>query len=577
VKRIADAELAGLDLSSWRLAFNGAEAVSPDTITRFTERFAPYGFRAEAVTPVYGLAESSVGLLFPPLGRGPMIDRIRREPFMLHGKALPAPADEPNPLRFVACGRPLPGHEVRIVDETGLEVGERVEGRLEFKGPSATSGYYRNPEQTKRLSRGAWLDTGDRAYSAGGDVFVTGRVKDIVIRGGRHIYPEEIEEAIGALPSVRKGCVAAFGSPDPKSGTERLVVVAETRETADAARDALRDAISRATLHILGEPPDDVIIAPPHTVLKTSSGKIRRSASRELYEAGLIGAHAPGVATQIARLAIHALVPQARRFLALTVEILYAAYAAIVLLVVAALTWLVTVFIPKPAWAWAVGGMAARVFFRFIGAPLAVRGLENLPRGTPSVLVANHSSYLDGVALIAALPVHYRFVAKRELRDQLVAGVYLARLAAEFVERFDAQQSVEDANRLAALPARGTSIAFFPEGTFTRAPGLMSFHLGAFVAAARSGAAVVPVAIRGTRTLLRAGQWFPRRGAIVVTVGAPIAPPKDGRDLFSAALMLRDAARAEILRHCGEPDAAAGEPVPPRGVSAAGETPQARA
>ncbi|MGZ5091086.1 MAG: AMP-binding protein [Burkholderiales bacterium] len=577
VKRIADAQLAGLDLSSWRLAFNGAEAVSPDTITRFSERFAPYGLRADAITPVYGLAESSVGLLFPPLGRGPLIDRIRREPFMLHGKALPAAAGEPNPLRFMACGRPLPGHELRIVDETGLEVAERVEGRLEFKGPSATSGYYRNPEQTKSLFHAAWLDTGDRAYSAEGDVFVTGRVKDIIIRGGRHIYPDEIEQAVGALPDVRKGCVAVFGSPDPKSGTERLVVVAETRATDDLARDALRDAVLRAALNILGEPPDDVIIAPPHTVLKTSSGKIRRSACRELYEAGAIGARAPGVATQLVRLALHALVPQARRFLALTRAILYAVYAGIVLLAIAALTWLVTVFIAKPAWAWAIGGMAARAFFRLIGAPLAVRGLENLPRGTSSVLVANHSSYLDGVALIAALPVHYRFVAKRELRDQLVAGVYLARIGAEFVERFDAQQSVEDANRVAALPAQGASIAFFPEGTFTRAPGLMPFHLGAFVAAAHSGAPVVPVAIRGTRTLLRGGQWFPRRGAIVVTICAPIAAPKDAGDLFSAALILRDAARAEILRHCGEPDAGAGELVPPRALSATRETPQVRA
>jgi len=175
LKRIDDVRIAGLDLSSWRMAFNGAEAVSPDTVTRFSERFARYGFRSSAMTPVYGLAESSVGLLFPPGGRGPLIDRVRREPFMTHGKAIPAAPDEAHPLRFVACGRPIPGHEVRIVDETGLEVGDRVEGRLEFKGPSATSGYYRNPAETKRLFHGDWLDTGDRAYLAAGEVYVTGR------------------------------------------------------------------------------------------------------------------------------------------------------------------------------------------------------------------------------------------------------------------------------------------------------------------------------------------------------------------------------------------------------------------
>ena len=170
VNRIDDARIAGLDLSTWRIAFNGAEAVSPDTVTRFSDRFAPYGLRRTAMMPVYGLAESAVGLLFPLPGRGPMIDRIQREPFVRYRKALCATDDELNPLRFVACGRPLPGHEVRIVDGAGREVGERLEGRLEFKGPSATSGYYRNPEETRRLKRGDWLDTGDCAYVAEGEI-----------------------------------------------------------------------------------------------------------------------------------------------------------------------------------------------------------------------------------------------------------------------------------------------------------------------------------------------------------------------------------------------------------------------
>ena len=560
LKRIDEAQLVGLDLSSWRMAFNGAEAVSPGTVTRFTERFARYGFRSDAMTPVYGLAESSVGLLFPPPGRGPLIDLIRREPLVVQGKAIPAGPDDINPLRFVACGNPIAGHEVRIVDEAGREIGERVEGRLEFKGPSATSGYYRNPEQTKRLFRGEWLDTGDRAYIAKGEVYVTGRVKDIIIRGGRNIYPDEIEEAVGALPGVRKGCVAVFGSPDPGSGTERLVVLAETRETDGAARGALREAVSHATIDTLGEPPDEIVLAPPHSVLKTSSGKIRRSASRELYEAGLIGTRTQTVASQIARLVVHALVPQARRFIAVASELLYGVYAAVVLLIMATLTWLATAVTPTPAWAWTVSGFAARLFLKLIGTPLAVRGLEHLPRGTPAVLVANHSSYLDGVVLVACLPHPYRFVAKRELRDQVVAGIYLTRMGSEFVERFDAQQSVEDAKRLAALPACGASLAFFPEGTFTRAPGLMPFRLGAFVAAARSRVPVIPVAIHGTRAILRAGQWLPRRGAVVVTVGAPITPPTGGPEVFAAAVKLRDAARAAILRDCGEPDAGGAVP-----------------
>jgi 1-acyl-sn-glycerol-3-phosphate acyltransferase len=146
-------------------------------------------------------------------------------------------------------------------------------------------------------------------------------------------------------------------------------------------------------------------------------------------------------------------------------------------------------------------------------------------------------------------------VAKRELLAHPVPGIYLTRLGTEFVERFDARQSVEDASRLGRLIASGNALAFFAEGTFRRAAGLLPFRLGAFAAAAQSGTPVVPVAIRGTRTMLRAGQWLPRRSGIVVTIGAPIAPP-GGSDPFGAAIALRNAARAAILRDCGEFDTA---------------------
>lgn len=555
LKRIDDAQLAGLDLSSWRIAFNGAEAVSPDTAVRFLERFARYGLRAGTLTPVYGLAESTVGLLFPPTGRGPVIDRIRREPFELQRKALPAAPDDAHPLRFVACGRPLAGHQVRIVDETGMEVGERVEGRLEFKGPSATSGYLRNPDETRRLFHGEWLDTGDRAYAAEGEIYVTGRVKDIIIRGGRNIYPHELEEAVGELPGVRKGCVAVFGSPDASAGTERLVVLAETRELGEAARERLRSDISKSIVDVLGEPPDEVVLAPPHTVLKTSSGKIRRSASRELYDAGLAGAAARAPWWQVARLVVRALLPEARRWWAVGTEILYAAYAWIVFWLVAPLTWLLTAATPRPAWAWAIGHAAGRLFFKLCGMPLVVHGLDNLPRNVPSVLVANHASYLDGMILVAALSAPYSFVAKRELRDQFVPRVYLRRLGAEFVERAVMQQSAEDARRMAGAVTQGRSLAFFPEGTFMRMPGILPFHLGAFAAAAQAGVPVLPVAIRGSRSVLRSGQWFPRRGALLVTIVEPIHPLPDAPDMFAEAIRLRDRARAAILRHCGEPEA----------------------
>ncbi len=550
LKRIDDAALATLDLSSWRLAFNGAEAISPDTVRRFAERFAACGLAPEAVAPVYGLAEASVGLLFPPLGRVAPIDRVQRELFTREHRALPAAPDDAGALRFVACGRPLPGHAIRIVGEAGQEVSERIEGRLEFQGPSATRGYFRNPEQTAALFHDGWLDSGDRAYAADGDVYITGRVKDIVIRGGRNLYPQEIEEAVGQVDGVRKGCVAVFGSPDPATGTERLVVLAEVRSVAAQAKAMLRDSVTRAVIDAIGEPPDEIVLAPPHSVLKTSSGKVRRSACRALYEAGAVGASPPTARWQVVRLALGALVPRLRHALASAGHALFALYAALLFWLLAPLTWLLTLLMPNPAAAWALGRRAARTLLRLTAMPLTVRGLQHLPSG-PCVLVSNHASYLDGIILVAALPRPYAFVAKRELREQFVAGLFLQRLGAEFVERFDIKRSVDDANRMAEAVQQGRSLAVFPEGTFVARTGLLPFHLGAFLAAARAGVPVLPIAIRGSRTILPDLTWWPRRGAIEVEIGEPIMPPADTADLFAAAVKLREAARAEIARCLG--------------------------
>lgn len=554
VKKIGDEELAGLDLSSWRLAFNGAETVLPETLTRFGRRFAQYGFHSEALTPVYGLAECSVGLAFPPSGRGPLIDRVQRESFTRTGSAVPAAPENASPLCFVSCGRPLPGHELRIVDASGNELGERQEGRLEFRGVSATRGYFNNPQATSQLFRDGWLDSGDRGYIAHGEVFLTGRVKDIVIRGGRNIYPHEVEEAVGEIPGVRKGCVAVFGSPDPASGTERLVVLAETRESGQRERHQLCEAINAAVVEVLGEPADHVALAPPRTVLKTSSGKLRRAATRALFEAGLAGEHRPVGWWQVASLAAGALIPQLKRWAARAADVFFAAWAWLVFWLVAPIVWLVTIFTPRPSWAWALGRVGARLLIRLTGTPFTVTGMEYLPRGTPCVLVVNHASYLDGFVLVAALPEQFGFVAKRELLEQFIPRVYLQRLGAEFVERFAAHESVQDARRLEVALRAGRALVFFPEGTFTRLPGLKPFRMGAFVVAANTGIPVVPVAICGTRSILRDGQWWPRRGAITITFGAPLLPVTDARDAFAAAVLLRDAARAHILRHCGEPD-----------------------
>ena len=289
--RVNDEDIEGLDLSTWRVAFNGAEPVSADTLRRFQQRFAAFGLQAEAIAPCYGLAEVTLGLGFSPPGRGLLTDRVQREALAVEGLAVPVGDDnnsDLDALEVVACGQPMAGYQVRVVDANGRELPERHQGRLQFKGPSTTSGYYRNPEATQALFDGDWLESGDLAYIAGGDIYLTSREKDMIIRAGRNIFPYELEEAIGDLPAVRKGCVALFGIVDKRTQTEKLIVVAETRETEDTVLANLRQQIAELSIGVIGLPPDDIVLAPPRSVLKTSSGKIRRSATADAYQAGTL-------------------------------------------------------------------------------------------------------------------------------------------------------------------------------------------------------------------------------------------------------------------------------------------------
>jgi acyl-CoA synthetase (AMP-forming)/AMP-acid ligase II len=285
VRKIADKDIQGVDLSSWRAALNGAEPVNPETLERFAERFASYGFRREAQLPVYGLAEASLAVTFPPLDRGPLVDRIERETFTAQGRAVPAKLPDETAIAFVSSGKALPKHEVCIVDDRGDEVPDRTEGFLWFRGPSATAGYYRNPKATELLlPRGpatsedeyAWVNSGDRAYRADGEFYVTGRVKDIIIKGGRNLYPHEVEELAARAEGIRKGCIVAFGLKDEATGTEKMVVVAETRERDAVRRAALASTVTDLVARGLGLPPDRVELIPPGSIPKRPSSSILR-------------------------------------------------------------------------------------------------------------------------------------------------------------------------------------------------------------------------------------------------------------------------------------------------------------
>ena len=374
----------------------------------------------------------------------------------------------------------------------------------------------------------------------------------MIIRAGRNVYPHELEEVVGNIQGVRKGYAVAFACGDVRTGTERLIVMAETRLTDEGERERLRTRISEAALALLAMPPDEVALVPSHAVPKTSSGKIRRSAARTLYESGAIAEKRRALWWQIARIGLSGAAGRVRRAVKSTTELGYAVYWWALLAAFAALIWPLVVVLPLRRWRHALLGFSARALFWLIRIPLEVERESAIP-DNGVILVANHSSYLDGLVLSAVIPGEVSFVVKEELRRQVVAGTLLKRLGAIFVRRIDPKGGVEDTEAMLGAVRSGARIISFPEGTLTRMPGLLAFRLGAFHVAAAAQVAVVPVTMRGTRTILRGDQWFPRRGRISVRIGHPLLP--DGSD-FAAAVRLRDKTRALMLKTSRQPDLA---------------------
>ena len=549
--RIPDHELEGLDLSSVRVLLNGSEAVQPETLARFATRFAPYGLRREALTPVYGLAECSVGLAAPPTGRGPRIDVIDRREFQESGEAREvALGGEHESLQIVGCGRALRGHDIRVVGDSDRPLGDRREGRVQFRGPSATSGYYRNPDATRELIRSdGWLETGDLGYFAEGELFLSGRQKDLIIKGGRNLQPHEAEEVAATVSGVRKGCVAAFGVADPSRGTERFVIVAETRVRESHERSDLEAAIIERVATSLGVPPDTVVLTGPGAVLKTSSGKIRRSATRDAFERGRLDTrHSPVV--QWARLGIRAGVGYVRRSLDRAARLVFTTWVIALLVVTGLCVWAALSLGPQGQWANRLVGSWVGLLFRLAGCPVEVNGLENLAGLQQAVFVANHSSFFDSVLIMSVLPVPLRFAVKARLAGFPFLGTAIRKGGHIPIEKGDLSQQIEGAGAVVAPLQAGESLFVFPEGTFVAAPGLLPFRLGAFRAAVEAGCPIVPVAIRGTRKMFPAGTMLLTRGPVTVTIGEPIhTTSKEWPEI----VRLRDRAREVIQRGSDEP------------------------
>jgi len=284
-KRVKDKDLASLDLSHLRVAGCGAEPIRAQTLRAFAEKFAPAGFRETALLPSYGMAESCLAITFHQLDQPMLVDRVDAEA-MKRGEAVPATDATETVLEIVSCGTPFDGHELAVVDEEGHPLPERRVGQVVSKGPSVTPGYFENPEATAEGWKDGWLQTGDLAYIAGGNLYICGRIKDLIIIRGANHYPQDIEWAVSDLEGVRRGNVIAFSVM--RDGTEELAVVAEaTSKDAERVRHDIATKVSQE----FGLVPAYVEVVAVGTLPKTTSGKAQRRKTKELFEAGELETH----------------------------------------------------------------------------------------------------------------------------------------------------------------------------------------------------------------------------------------------------------------------------------------------
>ena len=284
-KRSRDKDLEGLDLSRVRVAGCGAEPISASVMRGFVQRFASAGFREEALLPGYGMAEATLAITFHPQGTKLVTDRVDAKS-MREGHAVPAREGAAEVLELVSCGVAFPEHEVAIVADNGTRLPERRVGEIIARGPSVTAGYFENPEATATTYKDGWLHTGDLGYVADGNLYVCGRIKDLIIIRGANYYPQDIEWAVAEVPGVRRDNVVAFST---MRGDEEVLIVAAEGNSSDAAE--LRKAIAARVGEASGVAPSHVAIVRVGSLPKTSSGKIQRRRTKQLHEAGLLEEH----------------------------------------------------------------------------------------------------------------------------------------------------------------------------------------------------------------------------------------------------------------------------------------------
>ncbi len=272
-----------LDLSHLRIMLNGAEPVDAPTFRKFFEAGSRFGLDPAGAFPAFGMAEVCIAGCFPSPGKGLRTDWVDRDALEVDREARPVEADSEGGTELAILGAPVPGLEIAIVEPDGGErLGDRRVGELLIRGNSLTTGYYRNPAATEELIRDGWLHTGDLAYTVGGELVVCGRIKDVIIVGGRNVYPQDVEKVVGEIDGVRTGNVIAFGVAG-RNGAQNMIVVAESKP---GHPDDLARTITREVTRSVGIPPKEVVLVEPGSVPKTSSGKLQRSACRIQFQSG---------------------------------------------------------------------------------------------------------------------------------------------------------------------------------------------------------------------------------------------------------------------------------------------------
>jgi fatty-acyl-CoA synthase len=308
IKRIRRSELEGIDLSRWRVAGCGAEPIRPETLEAFAEAFAHVGFRAQALCPSYGMAESSLAVAFSSVGQGMKTLSVDGPALWGRGEAHVVPDSDERTVRLVSCGTEFPGHSIRICspDEpsSARPLAERAIGEVRIAGPSIMRGYWEDAERTRETIHDGFLRSGDLGFVSSGELFICGRMKELVIVNGRNYYPQDMEWEAGKVSGVRKGNVVAFGARDPSGverDRERVVVAFEVQEPERLGQSAgLISEVRKAVQEGMGLTLDDVVVLPPGALPKTSSGKLQRSKTRELYETGeLMGRLTPRDPTKL--------------------------------------------------------------------------------------------------------------------------------------------------------------------------------------------------------------------------------------------------------------------------------------